>query len=224
VTHPAPDVSSHRLPLPRALTELAPDVTDPAPLPHSSTTFPKFSENSPQSLFGGRGLNRGNGEGRDRKTGRFVGEDELERFAGFVGATRDRVTLPSGCVLWLGPLNDQGYAVFRVKRNGRWTKVPAYRYAWELKHGPVPEGYTLDHRCHTLDPRCPGGPTCLHRRCVNVDPMHLEPVPRGVNGRRRHRRDAVLRALALDPVGVSANQLLYEVLELPLGLDDPADA
>ena len=42
---------------------------------------------------------------------------------------------------------------------------------YELVVGPIPEGMTIDHRCHDRA-SCSGGPACLHRRCVN--PAHLE--------------------------------------------------
>lgn len=47
--------------------------------------------------------------------------------------------------------------------------VSAHRLAYELANGEIPDGMTIDHRCH--GPSCAGGPTCLHRPCVN--PAHL---------------------------------------------------
>lgn len=98
-------------------------------------------------------------------------------------------TLPDypGCLLWTGAVEKDGY--------GRLADhTPAHRYVYELHVGPIPEGLTLDHLCHTNDETCPGGP-CEHRRCVN--PEHLEPVtlrenlrrgrsPSGVNARKTH--------------------------------------
>jgi hypothetical protein len=56
-------------------------------------------------------------------------------------------------------------------RKGRTSLIGyAHRIAWELEHGPVPEGLTLDHRCRV-------------RHCVN--PSHLEPVSHQVNCQRR---------------------------------------
>lgn len=76
------------------------------------------------------------------------------------------------CQLWTGYLTDQGYG----KLGGRLV----HRLAWELVNGPVPDGLTLDHLCHTLV--CAGGPTCPHRRCINV--RHMTPATRGDNARR----------------------------------------
>jgi hypothetical protein len=73
------------------------------------------------------------------------------------------------CWLWTGPTKPDGYAEFG---NGRSRRV--HRLAYEDSVGPIPAGLVLDHRCHSNDAGCPGGPTCLHRRCVN--PAHLEPT------------------------------------------------
>lgn len=58
----------------------------------------------------------------------------------------------------------------------------AHRVAYEILVGPVPEGLTLDHRCHSdaaARGECAGGTSCPHRACIRPD--HLEPVSRRVN-------------------------------------------
>jgi hypothetical protein len=67
---------------------------------------------------------------------------------------------PDGCWLWTGALNKDGYG----------TGKP-HRRAYELMVGPIPEGMTIDHKCHDAA-TCSGGPSCQHRRCCN--PLHLE--------------------------------------------------
>lgn len=67
-----------------------------------------------------------------------------------------------GCWLWLGCVNSNGYGAFAAVRR----QIPAHRYAYEVKVGPIPEGMTLDHLCRI-------------RRCVNPD--HLDVVTRGEN-------------------------------------------
>lgn len=97
-----------------------------------------------------------------------------------------RVTA-AGCWQWTGFVTKHGYGrtYFRGNRS-----TPAHQAFYMLLVGPIPKGRVLDHACHTNDTTCPGGPTCLHRRCVN--PAHLEPVTgeenssRGVTGRRTH--------------------------------------
>ena len=62
------------------------------------------------------------------------------------------------CWLWTGALFHNGYGIFT--RAGR-VNVRAHRYSYELRHGPIADGLTIDHLCRT-------------RSCVNPD--HLEPV------------------------------------------------
>jgi hypothetical protein len=87
-----------------------------------------------------------------------------------------------GCWLWTGFLSTAGYGRIDGTKKGVW----AHRWAYEQLVGPIPEGYHLDHLCHTTDLTCSGGGTCTHRRCVN--PAHLEPVTPQENNARRLRR------------------------------------
>lgn len=68
----------------------------------------------------------------------------------------------SGCWLWVGAIQENGYGRFYI--DGK--MVQAHRYAYEQKHGLIPEGLELDHLCRV-------------RLCVNPD--HLEPVTRKEN-------------------------------------------
>lgn len=82
------------------------------------------------------------------------------------------------CWPWLASLS-HGYGQIKGPRR---SPLGAHRVAYELLVGPIPEGLTLDHLCHTRDPECTPGPACLHRRCVN--PAHLEVVSASENTRR----------------------------------------
>jgi hypothetical protein len=91
------------------------------------------------------------------------------------------VQMPNGCRLWTGARSIGGYGFFKVKVGPRqYRQMYAHVWAYERYSGPVPDGYHLDHLCHTLAlarGECMGGDTCLHRRCVNyAEPGHLEPV------------------------------------------------
>lgn len=88
------------------------------------------------------------------------------------------------CLLWTGTLDSSGYGMLRIDGHHRKTHIVAY----ELEHGPVPTGLTLDHLCHNRDPECLGGLTCPHRRCMEAS--HLEAVSRGVNINRSQRSNA----------------------------------
>lgn len=76
----------------------------------------------------------------------------------------------AGCWSWRAYVDRDGYGRFAVT-----TSAPdyAHRVAYRALIGPIPDGLTLDHLCHTNDTTCPGG-KCSHRRCVN--PWHCEPV------------------------------------------------
>lgn len=76
-----------------------------------------------------------------------------------------QVGLSEECWEWGAARNKAGYGTF--KRDDR--SQLAHRVAYELEHGPIPEGLTLDHLCR-------------NRGCVRPD--HLEPVPHPENIRR----------------------------------------
>lgn len=85
-----------------------------------------------------------------------------------------KVQIGPDCWEWLGARNSDGYPV--LWDGARLTY--AYRIAYEMIVGKVPEGMELDH-------------LCSNRWCVN--PGHLEPVSHLVNVRRafaRKRKEA----------------------------------
>lgn len=71
------------------------------------------------------------------------------------------------CWSWTANCLPSGYGVF--SRGGRRGTMLAHRFAYELANGPIPEGVTIDHLCHT-----PG--------CVRAE--HLEAVSQAVNNGR----------------------------------------
>jgi hypothetical protein len=100
---------------------------------------------------------------------------------------------PDECWLWTGRLDEHGYG--RVGKRS----IPAHRIAYEECVGPIPDGLHTDHLCHTHDVSCPGGASCLHRRCVN--PRHIEPVTRKENILRGRNFAAVNAAKTHCPQG-----------------------
>jgi hypothetical protein len=108
----------------------------------------------------------------------------------------------SDCHIWHGPLQN-GYGGLRYKSR---TKL-AHRLAWEMKHGPIPDGLVLRHRCNV-------------RRCVNPD--HLVPGTRAQNNadiKAELLRLADARA-ATDPAACGSNpgarpiRIFYDGVEL----------
>lgn len=71
----------------------------------------------------------------------------------------------TGCLLWIGALDEDGYGVTKFKRK---TKS-AYRESYKLSKGEIPKGLVLDHLCRV-------------RSCINPD--HLEAVTNFENHRR----------------------------------------
>jgi hypothetical protein len=78
----------------------------------------------------------------------------------------------NGCWHWGGYVLPNGYG--QLGRNNL-----AHRLSYEHFNGARTPGLSIDHVCHTNDLTCPGGDSCLHRRCIN--PAHLEEVTTGEN-------------------------------------------
>lgn len=87
----------------------------------------------------------------------------------------------SGCMIWMGALNDKGYGL--VYRNERSLRV--HRLVYSYFKGAIPAGLGLDHLCRV---RC----------CVNPD--HLEPVTQRVN---------VLRGVGISAIRARRTHCIY---------------
>lgn len=103
-------------------------------------------------------------------------ESERARFYSYL--VRDTHT---GCLIWAGQLNHQGYGVFRVgsTKDGTRRKELAHRVAWVLVHGSPP----VDKPCVLHD--CPQGdtPACC-------EPLHLWVGTRQDNAEDRNQKSA----------------------------------
>ena len=74
------------------------------------------------------------------------------------------------CRLWTAYVTPRGYA--QVGKGGHGKGVTyAHRVAWELKHGPIPEGMEIHHKCG-------------NKLCINV--RHLELTTRKDHRRKHH--------------------------------------
>lgn len=82
----------------------------------------------------------------------------------------------TGCWEWKGKINKGGYGVVYIPGGERTITVLAHRIAMYIKHGEMPEGMVVDHKCH-VDAieagTCAGGDSCAHRRCVNPDHLRF---------------------------------------------------
>lgn len=70
----------------------------------------------------------------------------------------------TGCLVWQGALNGSGYGVLGIN----YHTIRTHRFHWELKVGPIPEGFVIDHLCH-------------NRACARIE--HLRLATSGQNAR-----------------------------------------
>ena len=103
----------------------------------------------------------------------------------------DRSGGNEACWPWTGYITPHGYGQTYEPAGRAQAHVAMYRHLV----GEVPDGYEVDHLCHSRSFDCNGGSTCRHRRCIN--PAHLEPVSKAENRRRqgasKHRRTRCAR-------------------------------
>jgi hypothetical protein len=82
---------------------------------------------------------------RKRRTGKV----ETTRFDYKSKILSRHIPIPeSGCWIWEGTTNSQGYGSITIK--GKEKK--AHRVSWELFNGPIPKGLLVLHKCDT--PAC----------------------------------------------------------------------
>lgn len=62
------------------------------------------------------------------------------------------------CWLWTASTRDKGYGAFSYRVDGKQIQDRAHRYSWVLRHGAIPDGLWVLHRCDV--------PAC-------VNPAHL---------------------------------------------------
>ena len=92
------------------------------------------------------------------------------------------IPVENGCLIWEGCCSRWGYG--QVNVGG--VIVYVHRWVWELVHGPIPDGWEVDHLCR-------------NRRCGKLE--HLEAVPKAVNTLRGVGQSAVHARKTHCPVG-----------------------
>ncbi|TXI24602.1 MAG: HNH endonuclease [Nitrosomonas sp.] len=98
--------------------------------------------------------------------------DELERFWAKVDRQEDHW-------LWLGAKCGNTESL-HIKYGTFWNgskNLKAHRYSYELAHGPIPKGWTVDHLCHVT-------------LCVNPDHLRLANPKEQAENRSGPRKDS----------------------------------
>ena len=111
-------------------------------------------------------------------------------------AHRTKVDPLTECHLWQGSLTVSGYAQIRY----RGQPQVAHRLAWTLKHGPIPKGMDVCHRCDV-------------RHCINPDHHFLDSRSGNMRDFALKRRARIERAFADEhgrgglPVNATRNEI-----------------
>lgn len=99
----------------------------------------------------------------------------VREFLDYVGFTRTE----RGCLEWNGPVNDVGYGMLTLTRQGH-NHSRVHRVVWTLEHGPLPDDVEVRH-------------TCDNPPCANLDHLlvgsHLDNMGDMVERRRHWRHD-----------------------------------
>ena len=88
-------------------------------------------------------------------------------------------TVPwSGCWIWMGWLDENGYGKLRVSPNTK--RIRAHRWSYQLHKGPIPNGKFICHTCDT-------------RSCVNPDHLYVGTAKENNLDRKRRNRGGQLK-------------------------------
>jgi len=126
----------------------------------------------------------------------------------------DRHSMPepnSGCVLWTGYCNQDGYGKLRIHKIQR----PVHRLAWEVASGPIPAGFCVCHRCDVPS-------------CINLDHLFLgthadnmadrDRKKRGGEAKRRAERNGKAKLTKAKVRTIRADKRVSRLIALEMGL------
>lgn len=91
------------------------------------------------------------------------------------------------CLEWQGARHKFGYGQFRVGNGTKRGKmIYAHRFAYELEHGPIPDGMEVLHTCDN-PPCCRGSHLVLGTQMENMQDMNRKGRRRfGVHVKKTH--------------------------------------
>jgi hypothetical protein len=78
------------------------------------------------------------------------------------------------CWFWEGAKTSEGYGIIKRKKNGKAYTIFTHRLMYVIHNDHIPEGYVVDHMCHSSDVESCKGGICQHRSCIN--PAHLQAI------------------------------------------------
>jgi hypothetical protein len=88
-----------------------------------------------------------------------------------------------GCLVFMGCRNSEGYG--RITEGGHAGRIVyAHRVAWELVHGPIPEGLLVLHTCDN-PPCCNPAHLRVGTHLENIQEMYDRKRDNGVTARNR---------------------------------------
>lgn len=107
----------------------------------------------------------------------------------------------SGCWLWTGTVNDEGYGLIKVR--GR--IIRAHRAAYEDLVGPIPAGKLVCHKCDV-------------RSCINPDHLFTGTVADNARDMGRKGRQHLSRLTAANVLEIRASDLSAATLAKAFGV------
>lgn len=103
----------------------------------------------------------------------FLTPQEIERFQS------KYIVDGSGCHIWQGPLDRDGYGMFYLRRRNR----RAHRVGWFSTRGEIPSGMVVDHLCGV---RCCVNPSHLRLQSPRENSLQNSRSIAAVNAQKTH--------------------------------------